>query len=125
MLKTVGHEIWSGNQPAMASAGPPPTEAVSMRAPGEAVGPLALECATDELAEQFGMDPVALRIRSDTQHDPETGPGRPFSSRHLVACRQKGARRFGWKKRSARLDGQGFLTVSTAMTDISPAATRS
>jgi xanthine dehydrogenase YagR molybdenum-binding subunit len=173
MLKAIGHESWSGNQPGAAfyetaanqtrllyAAADRMTahrqveldlpEAASMRAPGEAVGLLALECAMDELAEQLDMDPVALRIRNDTQHDPEKGPGRPFSSRHLVACLQEGARRFGWEKRSVRpaqnrdgrwlvgmgmssairnvalrpsdarvrLDGQGILTVSTAMTDI-------
>ncbi len=36
-----------------------------MRAPGEAVGSFALECAIDELAERIGIDPVELRIRNE------------------------------------------------------------
>jgi xanthine dehydrogenase YagR molybdenum-binding subunit len=74
----------------------------SMRAPGEAVGLLALEGAMDELAEKLGMDPVELRIRNDVQFDPEAGPSRPFSSRHLVECLRTGAERFGWSRRNAR-----------------------
>jgi xanthine dehydrogenase YagR molybdenum-binding subunit len=35
--------------------------ASSMRAPGEAVGLLALECAMDELAEKLNLDPIELR----------------------------------------------------------------
>jgi xanthine dehydrogenase YagR molybdenum-binding subunit len=71
----------------------------SMRAPGEAVGLLALESAMDELAEKIGMDPVELRIRNDVQYDPEKGPDKPFSSRKLVECLRTGADKFGWSKR--------------------------
>jgi len=71
----------------------------AMRAPGEAVGLLALECAMDELAEKLGMDPVELRILNDIQYDPEKGPGTPFSSRKLVECLRTGADKFGWSKR--------------------------
>src|SRR5712672_140172 len=39
--------------------------ASSMRAPGEAVGLLALECAMDELAEKLNLDPIELRIRNE------------------------------------------------------------
>lgn len=73
----------------------------AMRAPGEAVGLLALECAMDELAEKAGIDPVELRILNDVQYDPEKGPSRPFSSRRLVECLRVGAERFGWSKRDA------------------------
>jgi xanthine dehydrogenase YagR molybdenum-binding subunit len=73
-----------------------------MRAPGEAVGQLALECAMDELAEKLGMDPVELRIINDVQYDPEKGPGTPFSSRKLVECLRTGADKFGWAKRKAQ-----------------------
>jgi xanthine dehydrogenase YagR molybdenum-binding subunit len=48
-----------------------------MRAPGEAPGLMALEVAMDEMAENLGMDPVALRILNDTQVDPEDAD-RPF-----------------------------------------------
>lgn len=77
-------------------------EGNAMRAPGEAVGHLALEVAMDELAEKLGMDPVQLRILNDIQHDPEKGPSRPFSSRKLVECLTVGAERFGWPKRNPK-----------------------
>jgi xanthine dehydrogenase YagR molybdenum-binding subunit len=38
--------------------------ASSIRAPGEAVGLLALECAMDELAENLNLDPIWSRIRN-------------------------------------------------------------
>jgi xanthine dehydrogenase YagR molybdenum-binding subunit len=76
-------------------------EANSMRAPGEAVGMLALEIAMDELAEKLDMDPVQLRILNDTQFDPEAGPMRPFSHRDFVGCLRTGAERFGWDRRKA------------------------
>jgi xanthine dehydrogenase YagR molybdenum-binding subunit len=71
----------------------------SMRAPGEAVGLLALECAMDELAVALKMDPIALRIRNEPSEDPEMRV--PFSSRTLVPCMQRGAEIFGWKKRNS------------------------
>ncbi|WP_367617245.1 molybdopterin cofactor-binding domain-containing protein [Plastoroseomonas hellenica] len=71
-----------------------------MRAPGEASGLLALECAIDELAERLGLDPIALRIRNEPERDPELGV--PFSSRNLVACMRVGAERFGWRDRPLR-----------------------
>lgn len=119
-----------------------------MRAPGEASGLLALECAMDELAEQLGLDPIELRIRNEPERDPELNV--PFSSRNLIACMRDGAQRFGWRDRPARpgsrregrkligygmaaairanylgpgsarvaLDAQGQLTVQADMTDI-------
>ncbi|MDB5582060.1 MAG: aldehyde oxidase and xanthine dehydrogenase molybdopterin binding, partial [Bradyrhizobium sp.] len=122
--------------------------ASSMRAPGESVGLMALECAMDELAEKLDLDPVELRVRNEPSEDPEKHI--PFSSRHLVACMQEGARRFGWDKRNSkpgqirdghwlvgmgmaaatrgnpllrsranvRLDPDGNATVRMAMTDI-------
>jgi len=71
-----------------------------MRAPGEAVGTFALECAIDELAERLDIDPIALRIRNEPEHDPLQGT--PFSSRHLVEAWRMGAERFGWSARQAR-----------------------
>jgi xanthine dehydrogenase YagR molybdenum-binding subunit len=120
----------------------------SMRAPGDAIGLLGLECAMDELAEALGLDPVELRLRNDTASDPEQN--RPFSSRHLAEALREGAARFGWNRRVARpasvrdgrwliglgvasairgdvlqsatartrLEGDGRLTVELAMTDI-------
>src|ERR1700733_14845043 len=68
--------------------------ASSMRAPGEATGLLALECAMDELAGKLEIDPIELRMRNEPTEDPEKHI--PYSSRHLIPCFQEGARRFGW-----------------------------
>ncbi|HEV2738729.1 MAG TPA: xanthine dehydrogenase family protein molybdopterin-binding subunit [Candidatus Elarobacter sp.] len=90
-----------------------------MRAPGEAVGTFALECAIDELSERIGIDPIELRIRNEPDKDPTTG--QPFSSRHLVEAFRTGAERFGWDKRSLRpganregewLTGMGCATAT-------------
>jgi xanthine dehydrogenase YagR molybdenum-binding subunit len=72
--------------------------ASSMRAPGEAVGLMALECAMDELAETLDLDPIELRVRNEPTEDPEKHI--PYSSRHLIPCFREGARRFGWDKRN-------------------------
>lgn len=120
----------------------------SMRAPGEAVGLLGLECAMDELAEALQMDPIALRRLNEPERDPEKDV--PFSSRSLTQALEEGARRFGWDKREAKPGGRregewligmgvaaaarsnmlkdssarvsihsdGSVTVSSAMTDI-------
>ena len=72
----------------------------SMRAPGDAIGILALECTMDELAEALSLDPVELRLRNDTQADPEQN--RPFASRHLANALREGGARFGWNKRVAK-----------------------
>jgi xanthine dehydrogenase YagR molybdenum-binding subunit len=71
---------------------------VVLRAPMEAQGHFALECAMDELACATGVDPVELRLRNDTDTDPYSG--RPFSTRALRECLTKGAARFGWDKRT-------------------------
>lgn len=71
--------------------------AASMRAPGEAVGMLALECAMDELAEQLGIDPVDLRIRNIPERHPIDDL--PYSSRSLAECLRAGAEAFGWSRR--------------------------
>ncbi len=120
-ITAIAHESWSGDLP----GGGPETapnatrllyaganrmtatrlavldlpEGNAMRAPGEAVGLLALEAAMDELAEKLKMDPVQLRIINDTQVDPEK-PTRQFSQRDLVGCLKTGAERFGWNKRN-------------------------
>ena len=122
-ITAIGHESWSGNLP-----GGKPEAAVqqtrllygganrmtqtrlamldlpegnSMRAPGEAPGLMVLEIAMDEMAERIGIDPVELRIRNDTQVDPEK-PERRFSQRSLVECLRQGAAKFGWDKRIAK-----------------------
>ena len=75
-------------------------EGNAMRAPGEAPGLMALEVAMDEMAEKLRMDPIAFRVKNDTQVDPEN-PERRFSARHLVRCLDDGAGLFGWSRRQA------------------------
>ncbi len=75
-------------------------EGNAMRAPGEAPGMMALEIAMDEMAEKLGLDPIAFRMKNDTQVDPEK-PERRFSERQLVRCLNEGAVRFGWSRRGA------------------------
>src|ERR1700731_891373 len=88
----------------------------SMRAPGDAIGLLALECAMDELADALGLDPVELRLRNDTPVDPEQN--RPFASRHLAQALRVGAARFGWDKRAAKpgsvRDGRWLVGLGVA-----------
>src|SRR6202790_3125714 len=170
-IVAIGHDVFSGNLPSEQTyegaalqtrtlyAGPnrltrhrlAPLDvpvASSMRAPGESVGLMALECAMDELAEKLDLDPIELRIRNEPREDPEKHI--PYSSRHLIACLQEGARRFGWNNRNprpgqirdgrwlvgmgvaaatrgnprllskanVRLGPDGFATVRMAMTDI-------
>ncbi len=67
------------------------------RAPGEASGSFALECAVDELAARLGIDPLDLRLRNHADKDPESGL--PFSSKSLRECYRVGAERFGWQRR--------------------------
>ncbi len=87
-----------------------------MRAPGEAVGSFALECAIDELAGRIGIDPVELRIRNEPDRDPTSG--KPFSSRHLVEAFRAGAERFGWANRDpepgARREGEWLTGMGCA-----------
>ncbi len=68
-----------------------------MRAPGEASGSAALECAMDEAAEAAGMDPLAFRLANYAETDPASG--KPFSSKALRECYEEGAARFGWAGR--------------------------
>lgn len=120
----------------------------STRAPGEAVGLLALEVAMDELAEALRLDPIELRRRNEPSEDPEKKV--PYSTRQLIACMDEGAKRFGWSLRQplprqvsrgrhwigigmaaatrgnllrpskcrVKLDAAGLLTVQMSMTDI-------
>ncbi len=170
-LTAIGHEAWSNNTPGQSFyetaanatrsiyAAPNRMTAhrlaaldlpvsASMRAPGEAVGLLALECAMDELAVALKIDPIELRARNEPTVDPEKKV--PFSTRGLVPCLRHGAELFGWNKRvatpasvrdgewlvglgvaaairnnpmlaakaSATLTPDGILTVRTSMTDI-------
>ena len=75
----------------------------AVRAPGEAVGMLALETAIDEMAERLGLDPIEFRKMNEPAVDPMSG--RPFSTRALVPCLEEGAKRFGWERRPATPGG--------------------
>ena len=86
-----------------------------MRAPGEAVGTVALECAVDELAEKLGMDPVELRLVNEPEQDPTTGL--PFSARHVEKMWRDGAARFRWNQRQkpgARREGEWLVGMGCA-----------
>ncbi|TDD35067.1 xanthine dehydrogenase family protein molybdopterin-binding subunit [Actinomadura sp. KC06] len=87
-----------------------------MRAPGETPGMYALESVMDELAVATGIDPIELRIRNDTDREPESGL--PFSSRNLVACLKEGAGRFGWAGRDpatgVRWEGRKLIGTGVA-----------
>jgi len=87
-----------------------------MRAPGEAVGTFALECAVDEVAVKLGMDPVELRIRNEPENDPTDG--KPFSARHIVQAWRAGAERFGWADRNpspgTKRDGEWLIGMGCA-----------
>ena len=94
-----------------------------MRAPGEAPGSLALECAIDEMALACGMDPLAFRLKNYAEVEPISG--RPFSSKALRECYTQGAERFGWAKRPLEprqmRDENGFLVGWGMGTAIFPA----
>jgi xanthine dehydrogenase YagR molybdenum-binding subunit len=161
-ITAIGHESWSGDLPQgkpdgavhqtrMLYAGANRMtatrfavldlpEANAMRAPGEATGHMSLEVAMDEMAEKLGLDPVAFRIRNDTQVVPDRGtapsaddpqakkpegvennakaPGHPYSQRQLVECLRVGADRFGWSKRNPRpaqvRDGRWLVGMGVA-----------
>ena len=88
----------------------------SVRAPGEAIGMVALENAMDELADISGIDPVELRKRNIPEMHPETGQG--YSSRPFAEALDEGARRFGWDKRNAKpaqtRDGEWWMGMGMA-----------
>ena len=69
-----------------------------MRAPPEVPYLFAMESAMDELAFKLGIDPLDLRRINDTQV--ETVTGKPYTSRSLVQCIDRGAELFGWSSRN-------------------------
>lgn len=69
-----------------------------MRAPLEGVGLVAVEIGMDELAYELRMDPLELRLKNYAEHDPTDG--KPFSSKKLRECYERGAEQFGWSRRS-------------------------
>ncbi len=67
-----------------------------MRAPGEAPGTFAVECAMDELAYAAKIDPVKLRLINHAENHPTKEV--PFSAKFLKECYALGAEKFGWAK---------------------------
>jgi xanthine dehydrogenase YagR molybdenum-binding subunit len=86
-----------------------------MRAPGEATGTFALESAMDELAYALSIDPLALRTKNYALVDPQDA--KPWSSKSLDACYQRGAERFGWARRppQPRATREGHQLVGWGM----------
>ena len=86
------------------------------RAPGEASGMFALECAMDELAYELGLDPLELRLRNHADVDPVSG--NPWSSKGLKECYQRGAERVGWQGRNpaprSQRDGHWLIGLGMA-----------
>ncbi|OEZ02659.1 MULTISPECIES: xanthine dehydrogenase family protein molybdopterin-binding subunit [Stenotrophomonas] len=84
---------------------------IDMRAPGAAHGVHALEVAMDELAASLDMDPLALRLKNYAEVNP--ADGKPYSSKALRECYQRGAERFGWAQRApqprARREGNEWV----------------
>ncbi len=70
-----------------------------MRAPGEAPGVFALECALDEMAHQLGIDPLEFRLINYAETDEFQNV--PWSAKRLRECYARGAEKFGWAKRPA------------------------
>jgi xanthine dehydrogenase YagR molybdenum-binding subunit len=89
-----------------------------MRAPGEASGNFGLESAMDELAAALNIDPIELRLRNYTDKDPTTG--KPFASKGLRECYQRGAEAFGWGRRTpvpgSMRDGNVLIGLGMATT---------
>src|SRR6266480_4609485 len=71
-----------------------------MRAPGETPGVFALECALDEFAHEIDIDPIEFRVRNYAETDEYEN--RPWSSKKLRECYQRGATKFGWSKRNRK-----------------------
>jgi xanthine dehydrogenase YagR molybdenum-binding subunit len=71
---------------------------MAMRGPGACPGMYALDSAMDELAVKLNLDPLEVRLRNYAEKDESSG--KPFSSKHLRECYERGAERFGWSKRT-------------------------
>src|SRR5438270_325670 len=76
------------------------TSPCPMRAPGECPGVFALECAMDELAHKIDIDPVDFRLRNYAEKD--ENENRPWSSKKLRECYQRGAEKFGWSRQKRK-----------------------
>jgi xanthine dehydrogenase YagR molybdenum-binding subunit len=96
-----------------------------MRAPGEASGVYALECAMDELSYALKMDPIALRLANHADRDEHENL--PWSSKSLRQCYEEGAAAFGWDRRDPTPGNQrdGNLLIGMGMATATYPANRS
>jgi xanthine dehydrogenase YagR molybdenum-binding subunit len=85
-----------------------------MRAPGHPQCSWALEQMLDALAEEIGMDPVALRVENLTTVSQARG-GVPYTSTGLKACLVRGAEAFGWSRAHGRPRGDGPIVRGVGM----------
>ena len=96
------------------------------RGPGKSPGSFALESAIDELAYKLKIDPIEFRIKNEPAKDPSNG--KPWSSRKIVECLQKGAKAFGWNKRkigtASKSAGKLFNRLRRGLRNLSGAPAR-
>lgn len=82
-----------------------------MRAPPEMPYLFAMESAMDELSYALQLDPVELRRRNDS--DVELATNRPYTSRSLLRCIERGVELFGWEERAPAIrsmqDGDDWI----------------
>lgn len=101
-----------------------------MRSPPEVPYVFPVESAIDELAYKLGMDPIELRRVNDTDKEPIHG--KPFTSRHLMACFDQAAQVFDWSARNPKpgsmRDGDWLIGMGCATavypTNVAPATAR-
>jgi xanthine dehydrogenase YagR molybdenum-binding subunit len=77
----------------------------AFRAPGYVEGTFALEGAMDALAQELGLDPLALRLKNYA----EISPARdiPYTLKGLRQAYEAGAERIGWSDREERSAQEG------------------
>ena len=93
------------------------TCAGSVRAPGEAVGMLALEMRHGRAGPQRSASTrSSFACRNIPERHPESGI--PYSARSFVQCLREGAERFGWSERRAepasRREGEWWIGMGVA-----------
>ncbi len=78
-------------------------QARPFRAPGHPQGTFALDQVIDMLAEKVGMDP--LEFRKHNHADIDQVSGRPYTSKKLLECYERGAAAIGWNTRRSKTPG--------------------
>ena len=85
-----------------------------MRAPGEASGSAALECAIDEAALACGLDPLEFRLRNYAETDPATGKTLLVQGAARMLCRGREGVRLGRPSTGAAPDAATMKAGSSA-----------